>query len=123
MRTPWRWISWPRILMNQHNVRHADDTLARGGADRKSSRRDMLRAVFGLLSPAGAHGRLTILMFHRVREQRDELFPNEMHAAMFRERMLWMRSWFNVLPLEEAIPALSRGTLPARALAITFDDG
>jgi peptidoglycan/xylan/chitin deacetylase (PgdA/CDA1 family) len=89
----------------------------------RSVKLDWLRAVFGLLSPAGPRGRLTILMFHRVHEQRDDLFPNAMHAATFRERMLWIRAWFNVLPLEEAVTALGKGMLPARALAITFDDG
>ena len=34
-----------------------------------------------------------------------------------------MRAWFNVLSLDDAILALDRGHLPARALAITFDDG
>jgi peptidoglycan/xylan/chitin deacetylase (PgdA/CDA1 family) len=58
-----------------------------------------------------------------VAEQRDELFPNAIHAATFRERMEWIASWFNVLPLDEAVAALRRGALPARALAITFDDG
>jgi peptidoglycan/xylan/chitin deacetylase (PgdA/CDA1 family) len=37
--------------------------------------------------------------------------------------MGWIREWFDVLPLEDAVAALSRGSLPARALAITFDDG
>jgi peptidoglycan/xylan/chitin deacetylase (PgdA/CDA1 family) len=37
--------------------------------------------------------------------------------------MLWVRSWFNVLPLDDAARALERGSLPSRALAITFDDG
>jgi peptidoglycan/xylan/chitin deacetylase (PgdA/CDA1 family) len=37
--------------------------------------------------------------------------------------MQWIRGWFNVLPLEDAVVALARGTLPDRALAITFDDG
>jgi peptidoglycan/xylan/chitin deacetylase (PgdA/CDA1 family) len=46
-----------------------------------------------------------------------------MHAAAFLERMLWIRKWFNVLPLDEAVAALERGSLLARALAITFDDG
>lgn len=82
-----------------------------------------IRALLGSLSPAGARGRLSILMFHRVQEHPDSLFPNQMHAAVFRERMRWIRTWFNVLPLDHATVALARGALPARALAITFDDG
>lgn len=82
-----------------------------------------LRPVIGALSPAGARGRLTILIFHRVHEQADPLFPLEMHAAVFRERLAWLRAWFNVLPLDEATAALARGQLPARSLALTFDDG
>ena len=37
--------------------------------------------------------------------------------------MRWIRSWFNVLPLALAVERLRQGDLPARALAITFDDG
>jgi len=82
-----------------------------------------VRPLLGALSPAGRRGRLTILIFHRVHAVPDELFPNQIHASTFLERMLWVRSWFNVLPLAEAVKALARGSLPARALAITFDDG
>jgi peptidoglycan/xylan/chitin deacetylase (PgdA/CDA1 family) len=76
-----------------------------------------------LLSPGGSRGRLTTLIFHRVRAEPDPLFPNEMDARAFRERLGWIRAWFNVLPLEDAVFAIARGTLPERALAITFDDG
>jgi peptidoglycan/xylan/chitin deacetylase (PgdA/CDA1 family) len=81
------------------------------------------RHLISALSPTGSRGRLSILIFHRVHAQADSLFPDEMHTESFRERMLWVRDWFNVLPLEEAVAALGRGALPARALAITFDDG
>ena len=76
-----------------------------------------------MLSPGGSRGRLAILIFHRVLERPDPLFPREMTAATFAQRMLWIRTWFNVLPLEDAVAALPRGGLPPRALAITFDDG
>jgi len=82
-----------------------------------------VRSLLGALSPAGPQGRLTILVFHRVHSAQDELFPNQIHAATFLERMRWVGNWFNVLPLEDAVGLLQRGSLPARALAITFDDG
>jgi len=82
-----------------------------------------IRPLLRLLSPEGGRGKLTALIFHRVHAEPDALFPGEMHATAFRERLRWIRAWFNVLPLEEAVAALARGTLPERALAITFDDG
>jgi peptidoglycan/xylan/chitin deacetylase (PgdA/CDA1 family) len=92
---------------------------ARSGGVGNSS----IRGILGMLSPAGTRGRLTILIFHRVHAKPHDLFPKEMHAAAFRERMTWVRTWFNVLALDEAVSGLARGSLPARALAITFDDG
>lgn len=37
--------------------------------------------------------------------------------------MRWVRSWFEVLPLNRAVELLYAGRIPSRALAITFDDG
>jgi peptidoglycan/xylan/chitin deacetylase (PgdA/CDA1 family) len=37
--------------------------------------------------------------------------------------MRWVQSTFNVIPLSEGVAGLRDGKLPARALAITFDDG
>lgn len=83
----------------------------------------MTRALLSLLSPAGARGRLTTLIFHRVLPVPDPLFPEEMHARRFDEICRWLASTFHVLPLDEAARRLQTGSLPARALSITFDDG
>ena len=83
----------------------------------------MLRLPLTIASPAGRRGRLSILIFHRVLTRPDPLFPDLPDAAAFEARMRWVKAWFNVLPLAQAIERLGEGTIPARALAITFDDG
>ncbi len=83
----------------------------------------MMRTAFSMLSPKGARARLSILIFHRVLPRQDPLFPSEVHAAVFDRMCSWVAAWFNVLPLDIAVAQLQDGSLPDRALAITFDDG
>ncbi len=83
----------------------------------------MLSFLFERYSPAGPNARLSILIFHRVLTDPDPLFPSEMHASRFNEVCGWLKSWFNVLPLDQAVARMKAGTLPARAACITFDDG
>jgi peptidoglycan/xylan/chitin deacetylase (PgdA/CDA1 family) len=83
----------------------------------------MWRGAFSLASPAGAGGRLSVLIFHRVLAIRDPLFPGEPDAAQFHELLAHITRRFRVVPLAAAVESLASGTLPARALAITFDDG
>lgn len=83
----------------------------------------MLRRAFESLSPAGARGRLSVLIFHRVLPQPDPLFPGEVDTVVFDRVCGWLAQWFSVLPLERAAALMAQGRLPARALAITFDDG
>ena len=97
-------------MVNLNLATAAHDSQAARGAG-------WVRPLLGALSPAGRRGRLTILIFHRVHAVPDELFPNQIHATTFLERMLWVRNWFNVLPLAEAVEALAHGSLPARSVA------
>lgn len=83
----------------------------------------MIRPLLTLLSPAGRHARLSVLIFHRVLPQPDPLFPGEIDAAEFDAICRWVKGWFNVLALDDAARRLREGSLPERALAVTFDDG
>lgn len=83
----------------------------------------LLKTAFALASPGGKDGQFAILIFHRVLAEPDPLFPGEPDRQRFEEILRWLKSWFNVLPLEEGVQRLRRGDLPARAAAITFDDG
>lgn len=64
-----------------------------------------------------------ILMYHRVRKQKDWMFPAELDAETFDRHMALLRRHCSPLPLTEAIAALRHNTLPPRAVAVTFDDG
>lgn len=83
----------------------------------------LIRSLLSVLSPTGRRARLSILIFHRVLPVRDPLFPGEVTRSEFSDICGWLRAWCQVLPLEQAALALQQGTLPARAVSITFDDG
>jgi Polysaccharide deacetylase len=67
--------------------------------------------------------RLSVLIFHRVLSDPDPLFPGEMHAKRFEMLVHQLRSHCRVFTLGEAVTRMAAGTLPGRAVAITFDDG
>ena len=83
----------------------------------------MFEQLFRLISPAGTKARLSVLIFHRVLPAPDALFPDEIDASRFNELCGWLKAWFNVLSLDDAVARMKTGTLPARAACITFDDG
>jgi peptidoglycan/xylan/chitin deacetylase (PgdA/CDA1 family) len=82
-----------------------------------------LRGLAGAAATGAARGRLSILIYHRVRAEFDPLNNWDPTQAEFDRQMQLMSRSFNVLPLEEAAARLAAGTLPARAACVTFDDG
>ncbi|MDH4393723.1 MAG: polysaccharide deacetylase family protein [Aquabacterium sp.] len=83
----------------------------------------LLRLAFGLASGHATDRRLSVLNFHRVSAEPDPLFPGEMYAERFDRLCAMLKHCAHVMPLDTAVAALRDQRLPARALAITFDDG
>ncbi len=71
----------------------------------------------------GQGRRLCILNYHRILETLDPLLEAEPDAATFRWQMQVLADCFNVLPVDQALAALADGSMPPRAVCITFDDG
>jgi peptidoglycan/xylan/chitin deacetylase (PgdA/CDA1 family) len=83
----------------------------------------LFRVLGNRLSPAGERGRLVVLIYHRVLPAADPILQGAIDAQGFERHMALLADEFNVLPLGDACKRLARGTLPARAVSITFDDG
>lgn len=79
----------------------------------------MLRPLFKVI----AHGKLTVLLFHKVPRVRSPYASEEIDLANFERVLATVTRLFHVIPLEDAVLALRAGNLPPRAACITFDDG
>ena len=71
----------------------------------------------------GAQGALSVLMYHRVLAQADAMQPGVHTVQLLDKQFDTLRRYFTVLPLNEAVEMLAQGRLPARAVALSFDDG
>jgi peptidoglycan/xylan/chitin deacetylase (PgdA/CDA1 family) len=72
-------------------------------------------------------GRLRILCYHGVCEDRlakEAWVPGYfVTASAFEKQLQYLKRNARVLPLDEAVERLRSGTLPARCVSLTFDDG
>jgi peptidoglycan/xylan/chitin deacetylase (PgdA/CDA1 family) len=75
----------------------------------------------------GLRGRIapgpTILVYHCVHDVPTDPQMLSVTPAHFEEHLAVLQQHYRVLPLNDLITALLNGTMPARAVAITFDDG
>jgi peptidoglycan/xylan/chitin deacetylase (PgdA/CDA1 family) len=66
--------------------------------------------------------RYQILTYHKVSSEIHPFFgPTD--PTSFENQMRFLKEYYNVLPLVEIVERCRHGDLPARAVAITFDDG
>jgi peptidoglycan/xylan/chitin deacetylase (PgdA/CDA1 family) len=86
--------------------------------------------IAGLSARVGRSGwrrtRLLILCYHGISIRDEHEWDPQLYvsAATFERRLASIKAHgCVVLPLAEALKALSRGTLPDRAVVLTFDDG
>jgi peptidoglycan/xylan/chitin deacetylase (PgdA/CDA1 family) len=66
--------------------------------------------------------RFQILVYHRVSHDSDPFFP-PVSPGVFEQQLEFLKQSYNVLDLGELVEHCKRGSLPDRAVAITFDDG
>lgn len=67
--------------------------------------------------------RLSILSYHRILPEPDVMRSADSTRQRFNWQMEVISKYFNPLPLPEALERMANGTLPDRAVSITFDDG
>jgi sugar transferase (PEP-CTERM/EpsH1 system associated) len=119
--------------------RYADlyeETLGRHEASRRPPARERAKrwAARGLswsgLTRLGAGrtaGRLAVLMYHRVLPLREAAeYPRQgmvMPRDLFEAQVAHLARRYHVLPMPEAVRRLAEGSLPERAVVLTFDDG
>ncbi|MGB5834111.1 MAG: polysaccharide deacetylase family protein [Thiohalocapsa sp.] len=72
---------------------------------------------------ADGRKRLTVMIFHRILPAEDPFFPDDPDVRQFASIMSAVASKFSALSLVEALRRLEAGTLPPRAVCVTFDDG
>lgn len=83
----------------------------------------MLSVLLSALFPPGRWAKLTILKYHQILAQPDQLFPGEPDVACFDWQMQTLKRYFNVFTLGDAISLFKQGKLPSRSVCVSFDDG
>lgn len=83
----------------------------------------ILQSTFGRLLGGGRDAPLSILSFHRIPHSKTERMGQEFDLVEFEHILDVLEEECRVLPLEDALAAMARGSLPDRAVALSFDDG
>jgi peptidoglycan/xylan/chitin deacetylase (PgdA/CDA1 family) len=107
-----------------------EDLVSRRGVRRRARARERMKSAVARVAPRSrkaAARTLVVLTYHRVlpvrAAQAYAIPPMAMPRDEFDAQMGHLARYYAPLPLVEAAERLARGSLPARAVAVTFDDG
>jgi peptidoglycan/xylan/chitin deacetylase (PgdA/CDA1 family) len=75
-----------------------------------------------LAAAAGGRASLVVVTYHRVLDAPDPML-SEPDIGAFRDQLTFLARHMRILPLRDALGLLASGSLPRRAVSITFDDG
>lgn len=89
----------------------------RGGAARRRARRAKVRVA------AALQHRVAVLLYHRIANPANDDFGLAVSPETFAEQLAVIEKLAHIVTLEQLVRGLAGGTLPRRAVAITFDDG
>ncbi|SHG74856.1 polysaccharide deacetylase family protein [Massilia sp. CF038] len=65
---------------------------------------------------------LPILLYRRIVTLPALLHPGALQVQHFERQIRWLQQWCRLLPVSVAVRQLQERTLPARAIALTFED-
>lgn len=81
----------------------------------------LLRILIRIIVKVFGKNKLIVLTYHRVG---DELFDNsKLNHSVFEQQLVWLKKYFNLVPLEEGLTLQKQRKLPNRAVSISVDDG
>jgi peptidoglycan/xylan/chitin deacetylase (PgdA/CDA1 family) len=89
----------------------------------KTAANRALAAAISRLIGATDKQRLSILIYHRVLSEPDYIRSGEPGPQQFQWQMDLLARYFNPLSLSSALSLMETGSLPERAVCVTFDDG
>ena len=64
-----------------------------------------------------------ILFYHRIADRDIDPFGQCLTREQFEQQLSWLRTWGNILSLDEMLERTRAGQLPPRSVTLTFDDG
>lgn len=83
----------------------------------------MTDLILFIVKMFGSRNSISILNYHRVMPQTNICSAHALPPEHFAEHLRWLKRYFEVLPLPEALKLAAKNQLPKNTVVITVDDG